>query len=108
MADDDDFDAIDAVHAHDCGVRRHHQLTVVGVRDFVETAANTPAHSRVAGTQHDEYALAAMQSPGGGGERAVAAPGNDEVDGSDHCVNRTEARPATRTGPVNVRRNASS
>ncbi len=108
MANDDHLDAIDAVDAHDFGVRRHHQLTVEDVRDLVEAPAKTLSHAPVAGTQHDQDALAAMQSRGGGGERAAAASGNDEVDGSDHRVEPTGARPPTRTGPLNVRRNASS
>ena len=108
MADDDDLDAIDAVHADDLGVCQHRQLTVTDVHGFLKASAKALSCTGVMSTKHHEKASTTPQSLGGCSDCAVAAASDDEIDGSAHCVGPTGARPSTRIGPLSVRRNASS
>lgn len=108
VADDDDLDASDTVHADGFGARRHRHLTAADAHSVVKASAKALSHPWVAGTQQNENAPTVLQSRGSRGECAVAAPCNHEIDGSDHGVAPAAARPSTSTGPLNVRRNASS
>jgi hypothetical protein len=55
-------------------------------RSSAETPAKASPQSRIARTHHDEDALAALQSLDRGGKCCAAVTGNDEIDGSDHCL----------------------
>jgi hypothetical protein len=108
MTDDDGFHAIDSVDADDFGTRHHAQLTGVRARRLAEASPQALCPWGVARTHDDENASAA---PEGIDSRSACGPAmtaNDEVDGTDHCVDLAPAGPATSTGPLNARKNASS
>ena len=84
MTNDDSLDATDAVHADDFGVRHHFKLTVVCARGSAEASAKPLHRSRVARTQHDERASAALHSVDRRSECGSVVTGHDEIDGSDH------------------------
>src|SRR5262245_30703276 len=107
MTDDDRFDGIDSVHADHVSTCCHPELTGVRTRALPEASPKPARDSRVGRTQDHEHAPAAPEgidsrSPCG---RAIAA--DDEIDGSDHCVDLVAGPPTTRD-PLSVRKNASS
>ena len=91
VADHDCLHTIDSVHADDVGVRHHRKLTTVCVRGPAETSANALHRSRIAGTQHDEHTAAAPHGVDSRGDRGSAATGHDEVDGSRHAFDDSDA-----------------
>ncbi|HKS63338.1 MAG TPA: hypothetical protein VJT13_16670 [Xanthobacteraceae bacterium] len=84
VTDDGRFNAIDSVHADDFGIRHHRHAAAACVRCRAEASTKTSPHSRIASTQHDEDALAALQSIGRRSECGAAAASNDEVYGWAH------------------------
>jgi len=86
VADEDGLHGIDSVHADHLGICHDRQLTAGGRRGLAEASPKPSRHSRVGRTQDDENALAALQSADSRSARAAAAAGDDEIDGSDHCV----------------------
>ena len=63
---------------------------------------------RLARTQDDENASTARQSVDSSSARGAAVTDNDEIDCSDHCVDFAKAGLLTRTGPLSVRKKATS
>jgi len=108
VTDDDGLHGIDAVHAHNLGIRHDLEPTAVGTRRCKEAPPKTSRASRVGRMQDDENALAALQSADSGSARGAGVPGDDEIDGPDHCVRLAESGSLTAMGPLNVRKNASS
>lgn len=108
VPDDDCFNALDAIHADDLGPSHHRHLPGIGTCRLAEASPKACRHSRVGGTQDDENASATLQSVDSGSARGAAVAGNDEIDCSDHCVGLAGAGQLTTTGPLNVRKKASS
>jgi len=93
VADHDCLHAVDSVHADDVGVCHHRKPTPVCVRGSAEASPRALRRSRVAGTQHDEHAPAVPHGVDSRGERGSAATGHDEVDGSGHVFDDSDAHP---------------
>ena len=108
MTDDDRLNCIDSVRTNDLGTCDDPELTGIPTLGFAEASPKPPRHSRVGRTQDDENALAAPESAGGGNAYGAGTTGDDEIDGSHHCVRLSGAGSLTTTGPLSVRRNASS
>ena len=108
MTDDDCLHSVDSVHADNFGTCHDPELTAVGTRSLRTVPPKPSRCSRVGRTQDDENALAALQSDDSGSARGAAVAGDDEIDRSDHCVRLGGAGSLTTTGPLSVRKNASS
>jgi len=107
VADDDCLHSVDSVGADNLGTRHDTELTAVDTRGFEKAPPKTLRDSGVGRTQDDENALAALESADGGRAHGAAVARNDNVDHPDHCV-RLAAGSLTATGPLSVRKNASS
>lgn len=108
MADDDHLHTLNTVHADDRHVRPHHELPFADVDARAEPPAKAPAIAAVSGCQQYEYAPTSRQRGSGRGEGEIPAACHDQIHGPDHWVGTGSVRPPTRTGPLKVRRNASS
>ena len=53
---------------------------------FAEASLKPPRYSRVGRPQDDDNALAAPESADGGNAYGAGTTGDDEIDGSHHCV----------------------
>jgi hypothetical protein len=98
---------MDSVRTDDLGTCNDPKLTGIPSLPFANASPNSSRCSRVGRTQHDENALAAAESAGGGHACGDAITGDDEIDGSHHCVRLSGARSLTTVGPLSVRKNAS-
>ena len=83
-------------------------MTATDTGVSTQTPPDPLAHARVAGTQQDEHALTALQRGSRRGEAEIPTTRHHQVHGPDHWVGPGGVRPPTRTGPLSVRRNASS
>ncbi|MGE3885163.1 MAG: hypothetical protein AB7H81_01915 [Vicinamibacterales bacterium] len=108
MTNDYCFHSGDSVHADNQTTCDDAKLTAVGIRGSQEDPPKTSRYSHVGRAQDDENTLAAPQSADSGGARGVTVAGDHEIDGSVHCERLAGAGSMTPTGPLNVRRNASS
>lgn len=108
MTDNDCLHSVDSVDADNFGACHDAKLTAVGTRGLEEAPPKTSCDSRVGSTQDDENTLAALQSADSGSARGAAIARDDEVDGPDHGVRLAAAGSLTATGPLSVRKNASS
>ena len=108
MTDDDCFHSGDSVNADNLGTGDDAKLTAVGVRGSQEEPPKTSRCSHVGRAHDDENTLATPQSADSGGARAVTVAGDHEIDGPVHCERLAGAGPMATTGPLSVRRNASS
>jgi len=108
MADDDHLHALNTVHADDRDVRHDHELPFADVDLRAEPPAKAPAIAAVSGGQQYEHAPTSRQRGSGRGEGGIPASRHDQIHGPDHWVGPGGVRPPTRTGPLSVRRNATS
>lgn len=108
MTHDDGLDSVDSVHADNLGACDDAKLTAVGIRDSKQNPPKTSRYSRVGRTQDDENTLAAPKSADSGRARGAGGAGYDEIDGPDHFVRLAGAGSLRATGPLSVRKNASS
>ena len=86
VSDNDRLYAIDTVHAHDLGPRHHRDLAGGHARASAEASPKASPYSRLARTQDDENASAALQSVDSSSVRVAAVTENDKIDRSDHSV----------------------
>lgn len=108
MTHDDRLDGLDSVGAHDLGARHHSKLTDARTRGLSETSPKPSRDSRVGITQDDEHVVATLQSADSRSPRGGALARDHEIDGSTHRAGLVAAGPVTTSGPLSVRRNASS
>lgn len=108
VTDDDCLHSVDSVGADNFGTGDDPQVTTVGTRRSEEAPPKPSRGSFVGRTQDDENAVAALESADRGSAPGAAVAGDDEVDGRDHCVRLAGAGSLTATGPLSVRKNASS
>jgi hypothetical protein len=109
MTDDDCLHSVDSVHADNLGTYQDTQLTAPGPYRSTKGSSKASRRSRVGRTQDDKNALASPQSDDSGSARSAGvAGGNDEIDGPIHCVRPAGGGSLIATGPLSVRKNASS
>jgi len=107
VTDDDCLHSVDSVHADNLGTGDDPELTAAGTHGFNEGSPKASGCSRVGRTQDNEDALAALQRADSSRARGAAVARDDQVDRPDHCV-RLAAGSLAATGPLSVRKNASS
>jgi hypothetical protein len=88
MANDDDLNPIDAVHADDCSVRDHRDVTLHSIRRSPEVPPEPSRRSCIARTQYDQYASPAPYSFDGCVKDGLGVTDHDEIDGTAHRVLR--------------------
>src|SRR5262245_8187868 len=108
MTDEDGLDRIDSVHADHLGIDDHRQSTGVHARALPKRSPKSSRDSRVGRTQDEENAAAAPEGIDSRRACGRTIAADDEIHGSSHRVDPVAAGPPTTTGPLSVRRNASS
>lgn len=108
MPDHHGFHGLDTIHAHDLGIRHHGQMSGGRTGSFPQASPEVPSRLRVTSTQHHQHASAVVQRLDNERACGVGIARDDQVNGSVHRVEPAGACPAMTTGPLSVRRNASS
>jgi len=108
MTDDDCFNHIDSVDADDLGPREHAELTRVRSGRPLEASPQASCSPPLAGTQDDENTPPASEHFDRRRAGGLVIAADDEIYGSDHLGDLAAAGAPTTTGPVSVRKNASS
>src|SRR3954454_25050846 len=107
VTNDDGLHSVDSVQADNFGACDDPDPTAAGTNGATNGSLKESRCSRVGRTQDDETPLAALQGVGGGHAYGAAVTRDDQVDRADHCV-RMAAGSLAVTGPLSVRKNASS
>ena len=107
MTDDDCLHSVDSVHADNLGTCQDSELTAPGPYGSTKNSSKASRRSRVGRTQDDKNALASPQRADRSRAHRAAIARDDKIDRPVHCV-RLATGSLTTTGPLSVRKNASS
>jgi hypothetical protein len=99
VANDDGLHVVKPVDADNLGTCDDHKPTAAGTGSLQKAPPKTPRDAGVGRTQDDENALDALQRDNSGRARGAGIVGDDDIDGSAHCVRLAITGSVTATGP---------